>query len=270
MHHSCQKSGSTGSRIAVPRNEVRRGVYISGTPIWDEGRDPLNFGSMTPVWRNGSWYAIQMIFFAEDKSMQIIMTENIGPQLSTTAPRQLTLGVQESNESIVLSSFPQANAGKRPNSSSVLPDQRLYPCLRRPTYPSGYPGTMRRWRWEKNKAGVAWDWDHPVSHRRPRHGDGAYGTRPDRRTAAGFLVCTPVIFPCEYWVIIWGKLTWNGIVTRPSTHVDPLSFLTLDPGRSTQGRGTRHQPSFWLLHAQPNSNWHVNTTFSTNPTILNN
>ena len=36
-----------GSRVAIRGNEVRRGVYISGTPIWDLGRDPLNFGSIT-------------------------------------------------------------------------------------------------------------------------------------------------------------------------------------------------------------------------------
>jgi hypothetical protein len=39
----------TGSRIDILVNKDRQGVYISGTPIWYAGRDPLNFGSMTPI-----------------------------------------------------------------------------------------------------------------------------------------------------------------------------------------------------------------------------
>jgi hypothetical protein len=37
------------------------------------------------------------------------------------------------------------------------------------------------------------------------------------------------------------------VVTRSSTRVDPPSFPTLNPGRSTRDRGTRRRPRFLLL-----------------------
>jgi hypothetical protein len=60
------------------------------------------------------------------------------------------------------------------------------------------------------------------------HDDGSYGALPER----------PMIFCCKYLILVWGQLTWNGILTKPSPHVNPPSFSTLDSGLSTRGRGT--------------------------------
>jgi hypothetical protein len=54
----------------------------------------------------------------------------------------------------------------------------------------------------------------------------------------------PPVFTARRWL---GQLRWNGIVTWASTHIDPLWFPTLDPGRSSRDRGTRPGPRFRLL-----------------------
>jgi hypothetical protein len=61
-----------GSRIIILWNEVRPGVYIFDTSIGDEGRDPLNFGSMTRFDESAvERKSIQNYIFTSEISMKL-------------------------------------------------------------------------------------------------------------------------------------------------------------------------------------------------------
>lgn len=236
LYHSCQKSGWPGSRNGVEgRLPSEQGVYISGTPVWYVGHDPLNFGSMTRVDCMEGDFLSANCFSQKIKLEQIKKIEHMG----STSQRQLT-----SSRRISSASSPRSTHKAIPNPSPKKMSSQSFICSRpavplslRPPLAITQAAMMAME--ERSTAGrsatAVWDWDHPDGCRCTwQDGDGAYGGR----TAVGCLLS---------WVLIRPQQPWNGIMTRSRTYVDPLSFPTLDLGRSTLGRGTRHRPRFLLL-----------------------